>query len=110
VQGVFDRIWVRALPAVHRACAVFFRVSFDDQLEHSINLNVIPPSGLRNQTPAIPITVGPTNVAQGTINIEGLPIPEEGRYEIQLLIDGTRVARYTLDVIDIREQSHGTTH
>jgi hypothetical protein len=110
VYGVFDKIWVRALPAVHRNCALFFRIRFDDQNQHNVSLNLIPPSGLRNEMPAIPVAVGPTNIAQGTINVEGLPIPEEGRYEIQFLVDGVRIASYMLDVIDMREQTHGTTH
>jgi hypothetical protein len=111
VHGVFDRIWVKALPAVHRTCAIFFRIRFEDQGQHNLTLLVVPPSGLSSPMPVIPITVGPPeNVAQGVINIEGLPIPEEGRYEIELLIDDVSQARYILHVIDIREQSHGSTH
>jgi len=110
VQGVFDRIWTRVLPAVHPTCAVFFRVRFDDQSEHRIVLVIVAPSGLRSEMPPIPVVIGPTNVGQGTINIEGLPIPEEGRYEIHMLVDGNRAAIYNLDVINISERNHGTTH
>jgi hypothetical protein len=110
VHGIFDRIWARSFPAVHRSCAAFFRIRFDDQGDHSVSLNLIAPSGLRQPTPSIPVTVGPTNIAQGTINIQGLPFPEEGRYEFELRVDDRRVARYMLDVIAVGEQSHGNVH
>jgi Family of unknown function (DUF6941) len=110
VHGIFDRIWTRSFPAVHQSCAAFFRIRFDDQGNHNVSLNLIAPSGLRQPTPSIPVTMGSTNVAQGTINIQGLPLPVEGRYEFELLVDQQRVARYMLDVIAIGEQSRGTTH
>lgn len=110
LQGVFDRIWVRALPATHRECAAYFRIRFEDQARHSFNLNIKAPSGLSQPTPESPIVLGPTNIAEGAIKIEGLPLPDEGRYEIQFLIDGTKVATYILDVINTGDQSHGSIH
>jgi hypothetical protein len=110
VQGIFDRVSTRSFPAVHQACSAFYRIRFDGQGDHSISLTLIAPSGLRQPMPSIPLAMGPTNIAQGTINIQGLPFMEEGRYEFELNVDAQRVASYSLDVIAIERQSHGTTH
>jgi hypothetical protein len=110
VHGIFDRISARSFPAVHQFCAAFFRIRFDDQGDHSVSLTLIAPSGLRQAMPSIPVAIGPTNIAQGTINIQGLPFLEEGRYEFELLVDERRVASYMLDVLAVGDSSHGNLH
>jgi hypothetical protein len=109
VHGIFDRLSSKTFPAVHPSCAIFFRIRCDNQGDHSVIINVVAPSNMRQQMPTLPVRVGPTNVAQGTIHIQGLPLPVEGRYEFELLFDGQRLAGYMLDAIAIGE-SHGSVH
>ncbi len=112
LTGIFDRIWVRSIPAAHSSCAVYFRIRFD-QSESTSNqqlaLRITPPSGLSQTAPEIPLTVANNFMAEGSISIAGLPLPEEGEYEIELLVSGNRVSRYFLTVNRI-EVPHGTVH
>ena len=110
VNGIFDNISSKTFPAVHPSCFIFFRIICDSPGDHSVVINVVAPSGIREQMPTISIRVGPTNLAKGIVQIQGLPLPVEGRYEFELLFDGQRLAGYMLDAIAIGGESHGSVH
>jgi hypothetical protein len=109
IHGVFDRIWATNFPAVHKSCAAYFRIRIDDvSRDYKLELVVVTPSGLRQPMPEIPLAVA-NSLAEGNINIEGLPLPEAGSYEIELRINKSRVARFFLTVLTVgtEEQTHG---
>jgi hypothetical protein len=100
INGVFDRIWTRALPAVHASMAFYFRLVFDDPAEpHRFSLRYESPSHVQQMMgPELNLNVGATGVAEGAMNIQGFVLPEAGQYRFSLFVDGEVVGDFIMTV------------
>jgi len=109
VQGVFDTIFVRELPAIHSSTSAYFRLKFDAPKSGVVaSLAFGSPSGIKHITPDLPITnIGPTGMTEGWVNIQGLQFTEFGEHQFELLINGESVARYFLIVQQLETVPHG---
>jgi len=97
IHGIFDQYSAESFPAIHNSCTVFYRLFFQQaENSHILALAIVLPSGARIELPGTAFTVDGTHIAEGTINLTRIPLPEQGRYEIELIVDGYRAARYLL--------------
>jgi len=78
ITGVFDRIWVPALPAAHPSmCAYFrFRVAGERPAQISIQIRFKRPSGIEQTSPPLPAMAGQNGIVEGSVNLQGFPIEE----------------------------------
>jgi len=96
VLGAFDRIFAKKFPATHPHCAVAMRVRFVrmEQGRHRIAINVVNADG----RPVIPAFTANVNVkcaddedstaANMVLNIQALKFEKEGRYSVDVAVDG----------------------
>jgi hypothetical protein len=97
IHGIFDQYSAESFPAIHGSCTVFYRLYFQQvDNSHVLALAIILPSGAKIELPGTRFTLDGTQIAEGTINLTRIPLPEQGRYEIQLIVDGHWAARYLL--------------
>jgi hypothetical protein len=111
VQGIFDTIFTPAFPCMHPLLAAYFRLRFDKPPTFSVNaaLQISAPSGLRNTSPSIAMSMQPGTVGmEGTINVQGMQFVEAGQYTIDLLLNSEAVADYPLTVQLVGVQARGT--
>jgi hypothetical protein len=112
VHSVFDSVWAAAYPAVHARLSAYFRLTISEKIGQRvpISLAFTNPVGLRQVLPETPSAfIGPTGGIQGTINIQGFPLPEPGRYVFELVVDGDVVSRYTIHATLGPEKTDGKT-
>ena len=106
VIGVFDTIFVASVPAVHASMSAFFRLQLAPPFEgRRLQIAFTTPSGMRQTSPELPLGVGPTGIAQGSINLAGFLLPEEGVYKFDLLLGGDRVNSYVIRVEKMRDEA-----
>ena len=109
LSGIFDRLWARQFPCLHPRCSIYFRLRFLDQNTKATELTLVitSPSGMKQAMPSVTLPVQEGGIAEGSINIEGLPFPAEGAYEIELRIDNERLTGYPLTVMKLEERPNG---
>lgn len=104
--GVFDRIFAPAVPAQHRNLVFVAMLVTDDEPDlgkKSMRFTVTRPTGdiLVEQRGEIAFTPGGgTWLASSRVAMEmqGMPLPEYGKYRFLLELGGVEVASYTLSV------------
>jgi hypothetical protein len=95
ILGVFDTIWVAALPAVHPQCTIALRIRFDsiERGEHKIAVNFVDADGKNIIPPALgTLAINfPDEQRSGSanliLNLQGLKFEKAGEYSIDLAID-----------------------
>lgn len=100
INGVFDHIAVRELPAVHRHATVYVRLVLPQQMQGvEMGLAIVTPSGRRATTETHSYNASPGGVVESTSNLNELHLPETGTYRFELLVNGQTLAEYGLDVV-----------
>jgi len=97
INGVFERVWAPAFPVGLPQLSAYFRIRVENKASpHTVALSLASPSGVREKMPPLGLAVSPNGIAEGSINIMGFPFHSPGEYRIELLIDDTIVAGFTL--------------
>jgi hypothetical protein len=98
IVGTFDTIWAPSFPNLHPACAIAARIRFErmEAGRHTIKLFIVDQDG-KEVLPPLQAEINPI-VPPGydfatvnfSVNIAQLKLMHEGRFSIDLLIDGNR--------------------
>ena len=100
INGVFDHIAVKELPAVHRHATVYVRLVLPQQMQGvEMGLAIVTPSGRRATTETHSYNASPGGIVESTSNLNELHLPETGTYRFELLVNGQTLAEYGLDVV-----------
>jgi|SRR5438874_11620329 len=114
IQGVFDKIWANAFPAVHPTCTLYARLDLGEATGCEFQISVQSPSRLR-ETPLPAQRVmaqGGTSVAQLMLQLQSFPLPEAGTYVFGLIVDGKTLAEYpfTASLLGTSDATVGQVH
>ena len=104
IIGIFDKIFVRDLPAKHSRMAVFITLVGKAEEKEKIELEIVKPSGQSELKQPLEFKLGLNSKANLVMNLEGFPVTELGSYSIVLNYDGNKLAEYSLDVIKVKGQ------
>ena len=100
INGVFDHIAVRELPAVHRHATVYVRLLLPQQMPGvEMGLAIVSPSGQRATTETHSFNASPSGIVESTSDLDELHLPESGTYRVELVVNGETLAEYGLDVV-----------
>ncbi|HSW89250.1 MAG TPA: hypothetical protein VLH19_00050 [Patescibacteria group bacterium] len=104
VIGMFDKVFVRELPAVHRQMWLAVGLVGKSGEQKMLSLRVLAPSGSEEVKTELQFTIGDNGKSTLTVNFDGFPIKETGIFTIQLM-DGTSVVGgTTFEAIKVQEQ------
>jgi len=98
VVGTFDTLWAGAFPYAHPMCSVASRMRFDraESGKHSLKIFVVDQDGHEVMPPfdaILNVMVPPENdytTVNFCINVTPLVLPREGRFSVDLVVDGRR--------------------
>lgn len=107
VIGIFDKVFVKSLPAHHPRLSFVVTVVGEPRQQESMQMKVISPSKKEAFTADVNVTLGENGKANLISNFEGFPFAEGGAYTFLLEQNGKDVASYTLDVILVKEEQKG---
>lgn len=116
LQGVFEKIWAAALPAQHRSMWIYFRffVNEDepDGGQHTLTFILRRPSGTQERLPELQAQPSEGGKIEGNIQLQGLPLHEEGEHWFELYFDAEMVgsSRFAVERVTTGERSHETVH
>lgn len=106
VLGIFDRLGVGSLPAVHKQMAVVLRlrVEFADGRDaHTVRLAMEDPDGkklvdLEGETRVGEVEPGSFTHTNQVFNVRDLRFEKEGTYRVRVWLDGEQAAEQPLSV------------
>ena len=102
--GVFNSIFVQAIPAVHPFMAAFFRLEVPEPHEgRRLAIRISTPTGSPELSPELSLSIGPNGIAEGIVNFKDFPLPALGTYRFALVLDDTELTTYVIRV----EQAKG---
>jgi len=97
VQGVFDRVFSRAFPAIHQRSAIYCRLrGLEANKPANLAMTLKSPSGIVQNMPQLALNASDTGAIETTINHEKFPLPKEGRYTYELFVNSKKVGIYEL--------------
>ncbi len=105
IIGIFDKIFVRALPANHPRMVLFITLIGKVDDSDVVNLKFIAPSGAELDKKELKFQFGENGRANIIVNLEGFPIQEAGRYAMLIEHAGSELGSYAFDVIRVEEKS-----
>lgn len=86
--GVFDRIFVRSVPAIHRQAALVVSVRGVAGESVRLRVEIERPTGASLATPMEGVAqLGEEGSAQITLQINGLQLPDYGAYTFNVYVD-----------------------
>jgi len=102
--GAFDIIWASNFPVIHPQCAIALRIRFvsSEKGDHAIVVNFVDADGKNIIPPAkgvIKVNFPDGQMSSSAnliLNIQGLKLPNEGQYSINLAVDGSDKASLPL--------------
>ncbi len=105
--GVFDRIIAQSVPAQHRSLAFVVQLISENEDglgKRDATIQCLRPGGVKLLEQKVRMNIKPDGgtwlgAAKVVFNIQGLPLPEYGRYEFRLLVDGQVVATQPFTVV-----------
>jgi hypothetical protein len=94
IQGVFDNIWAQSFPAMHPYCTLYARLELDGASSCEIQIGIRSPSGMYERPLPPQKLIATNSVAQLIMQLQGLPLPEAGRYVFGLIVDGKALTEF----------------
>jgi len=94
VQGVFDQVFRDSYPGGHPNITIYARFSVS-QASSDVDIEIRTPSGKTDRLPSQKVAprIG-IEVVQFMVQVPVLPLPEPGKYELSLFIDGETAATF----------------
>lgn len=104
--GAFDSLWVHEFPAAHPHCAIALRLRFSavEAGQHKCRVTIMDESGkhivkpLEGQVSVNAPKDRSTIAINLILNLQGVTLPHEGEYSIDLAMDGRQEATLPLFV------------
>ncbi len=97
LQGLFDVINTFQLPTRHGRMWVFFRFLLEDgegadeDQTRTLRLLLQRPGGETDSLPNMEVKVGHHGTVQGYVQLQGLPLKQEGEHRLELYYGDTKV-------------------
>lgn len=105
--GIFDKLFVRNLPASHARLSFAVTLVGEPHTQEKMNLRIYSPSGKEEFTAEVNVNFGENRKSNLISNFEGFPIKETGTYRFVFEHDKKEVVSYGLDVIQVKDESTG---
>ncbi len=108
IIGIFDKIFVRTLPAHHPRMVLFIAIAGEVDAQGSLWLKFLAPASEKLETKELPFQLGDNGKANIIVNLEGYPIQATGLYQMVLEYDEKELGRYAFEAIRVEEQAERT--
>src|SRR3990167_8914650 len=95
--GIFDKIFVENLPAVHNKMTLYIVLSGEMSSREKINVVITKPSGQEELNRPFEFSFGLDARANIILNLEGFPIKEIGQYKITIYHQKNKLGEYVFD-------------
>jgi hypothetical protein len=105
IIGIFDKIFVRALPANHPRMVLFITLLGKVDESDVVQLQFVAPSGAELDTKELKFQFGENGRANIIVNLEGFPIQEVGQYLMSISHGELELGSYAFDVIRVEEKT-----
>lgn len=99
VIGIFDKIFLKALPAAHPRLSFVVTLVGEPREEEKLVLRVTSPLGKDVFRADANVTLGENGKANMVSNFEGFPFESAGAYHFVLEKQGKEIASYKLEAI-----------
>ncbi len=116
LQGIFDTVMVRDLPAQHQRAWIYFRFYHETEHinggDHRLRLQLLRPSGMRESMPELPAEPDVSGKIEGFVEMRGVPLLEEGEHRFELFFDGEEVGycRFEVKRLPAPDQTGGKSN
>lgn len=107
IIGIFDKIFVKELPANHRQMWLVMTLAGEVGQKETVTLRMISPSGVEELKTDMDITISENQKANVTVNFEGFPIKETGTYIISITNQDEIIGSFPFDAILVKEPAQG---
>lgn len=107
IIGIFDRLFVKNLPANHPNMSLFSTLLSSPGESDEVSIIVESPSGKQESKIDLKFTYGNNGKADLVVNIQAFPIKEIGEYKFSLIRKDQTLAEYIIHVTQIKEQNSG---
>lgn len=104
VIGIFDKVFVKSVPANHPRLAFVVTLNGEPRETLTLKMTITSPAGKNIFTADVNVNLGENGKANIISNFEGFPLQEIGEHTFSLEKDGKAIASYLLDVIQVKEQ------
>jgi len=101
VIGIFDKVLVQELPASHSKLSFVAVLKGEPHKESQLKIKAVSPSKTELFSANANIKFGENGKTNLVSNLEGFPFPEVGSYSFIIELDGSLIAEYALDVIQL---------
>jgi hypothetical protein len=113
LQGIFDTVMVKSLPAQHQRAWIYFR--FYPEREHpdggayELRFQLLRPDGTHETMPAMRAEPDQNGKIEGFLEMRGVPLLQEGEHRFELFVDGERTGycRFEVRRIPISASAEG---
>ncbi len=105
VIGIFDKLFVRALPSNHARMSFVVTFLGEATTTEEVKLKVIAPSGKEDFSADVKLNFGENGKFNFVSNFEGFPINETGLYKLVFVQGKTEIVSYRLEVIQVKDES-----
>lgn len=103
--GVFDRIYVRSVPATHSQLGLALKLLGDPGEKVKIHVDIIRPQGGSLGSFDGSAHLGDSGSAEFQMNVSNFPLPDFGLYSFNVHVGDSPPKSVTFTVIQIAEQS-----
>jgi hypothetical protein len=103
VIGIFDKVFVRTLPASQAKMAFVVVFVGEPQTEEKVTLKIMSPSKKEEFKAPVDLKFGENGKFNFVSNFEGFPFKEVGTHSFLFEKDDKTVVSHTLDVIMVKE-------
>lgn len=103
VMGIFDKVFVKQVPASHPRLSFVVTISGEVGSEEKLTLRVVAPSDKDVFKAETSIRLGENGKANMISNFEGFPLTEVGIYRFLVEKQGKEVGGYNLEVILVKD-------
>ncbi|HSR68920.1 MAG TPA: hypothetical protein VLU25_13365 [Acidobacteriota bacterium] len=109
LNGIFDRIWSKEVPAAHPEMYLYFRFFVDDEDrsdgdEDRVAVELTTPGGRSERLPELKGRVDAGNKVEGNVRLRMVPLSEYGTYTLRVLFNGKPAGICTFQCIPTPEQ------
>jgi hypothetical protein len=107
VIGIFDKLFVRALPSNHARMSFVVTFVGTANTSEDVRLKVVTPSGKEDFGADVKLSFGENGKFNFVSNFEGFPITETGMYKLVFVQGKSEIVSYALEVIQVKDESNG---
>lgn len=105
VIGIFDKVFVRALPSNHARMSFVVTFVGESNTTEDVKLRIETPSGKEAFTADVKLSFGENGKFNFVSNFEGFPIEEAGTYVFSFVEGKSEIVSFNLDIIQVKDET-----